>query len=101
MIFHVVNERHLKKRPLILTTNKSLKAWSKVLHDDDLAEAITARNLELGRLLKARRPIAPQYMQRAQSTACGFGGYPFQRKQWGSGTHPNFVAVFRLSDAGA
>jgi DNA replication protein DnaC len=51
-LFHVVNERHLKRRPIIFTTNKSpLTAWGDVLHDHDLAEAIVDRVLEKGRLI--------------------------------------------------
>ncbi len=52
VLFHVVNERHLKKRPMIFTTNKPLARWGQVLHDDDLAETITDRILERGRHLK-------------------------------------------------
>ena len=37
LLFHVVNERHLKRRSMIFTTNKPLDAWGRVLHDDDLA----------------------------------------------------------------
>jgi DNA replication protein DnaC len=37
MLLPVVNERHRRHRPMIFTTNKSLKAWDRVLHDDDLA----------------------------------------------------------------
>ena len=52
VLFHVVNDRHLKKRPIIFTTNKSpLTSWGAVLHDHDLAEAIVDRPLERGRLL--------------------------------------------------
>jgi DNA replication protein DnaC len=56
MLFHVVNDRHKHKRSMIFTTNKSLKAWGKVLHDDDLAEAIVDRVLERGRLLTLDGP---------------------------------------------
>jgi DNA replication protein DnaC len=28
MLFHVVNERHRRKRAMIFTTNKALKAWA-------------------------------------------------------------------------
>jgi DNA replication protein DnaC len=56
VLFHVVNERHLKKRPMIFTTNKSLRAWGRVLHDDDLAQAIVDRVLERGRLLQLDGP---------------------------------------------
>jgi hypothetical protein len=56
VLFHVVNERHRRHRPMIFTTNKSLKAWGRVLHDDDLAQAITDRVLERGRLLRLDGP---------------------------------------------
>ena len=52
VLFHVVNERHLRRRPILFTTNKSpLTAWGEVLHDHDLAEAIVDRVLEKGRLI--------------------------------------------------
>lgn len=51
VLFHVVNDRHLKKRAMVFTTNKPLQAWGQVLHDDDLAEAIVDRILERGRLI--------------------------------------------------
>src|SRR5713226_3383433 len=56
MLFHVVNDRHRKKRAMIFTTNKSLNAWGRVLHDDDLAHAIVDRVLERGRLLTLDGP---------------------------------------------
>jgi DNA replication protein DnaC len=56
MLFHVVNERHRRHRPMIFTTNKSLKAWGRVLHDEDLAQAIIDRVLERGRLLRLDGP---------------------------------------------
>jgi DNA replication protein DnaC len=37
---------------MIFTTSKSLKAWGRVLHDDDLAQAIIDRVLERGRLIR-------------------------------------------------
>ena len=52
MLFHVVNERHLRGRSMLFTTNKPpLTAWGAVLHDADLAEAIVDRTLERGRLM--------------------------------------------------
>ena len=52
VLFHVVNERHLRGRSMLFTTNKSpLTAWGAVLHDTDLAEAIVYRILERGRLM--------------------------------------------------
>jgi len=56
VLFHVVNERHQRHRPMIFTTNKELKKWGKVLHDDDLSEAIVDRLLERGRYLKLDGP---------------------------------------------
>ena len=56
MLFHVVNERHRRLRPMIFTTNKSLKGWGRVLHDEDLAQAIIDRVLERGRLLRLDGP---------------------------------------------
>jgi DNA replication protein DnaC len=52
VLFHVVNDRHTRKRPMIFTTNKSpIAEWGAVLHDNDLADAIVDRILERGRLL--------------------------------------------------
>ena len=52
VLFHVVNDRHIRKRPIIFTTNKSpLTQWGEVLHDRDLADAIVDRTLERGRLV--------------------------------------------------
>jgi DNA replication protein DnaC len=56
MLFHVVNDRHRKKRAMIFTTNKALAAWGRVLHDEDLAQAILDRILERGRLLTLDGP---------------------------------------------
>lgn len=56
VLFHVVNERHLRRRSMVFTTNKSLRSWGAVLHDDDLADAIVDRILERGRLLKLDGP---------------------------------------------
>jgi DNA replication protein DnaC len=50
LMFQVVNERYLQRRPMLFTTNKPLAAWGLVLHDLDLAEAILDRVLERGRL---------------------------------------------------
>jgi DNA replication protein DnaC len=56
VLFHVVNDRHLARRPMILTTNKPLASWGEVLHDPDLSEAIVDRILERGRLLTLDGP---------------------------------------------
>jgi len=64
MLFHVVNERHRRRRSMIFTTNKDLKAWGRVLHDDDLAHAIIDRVLERGRVLKLDGPsVRTQHLQ--------------------------------------
>lgn len=56
VLFHVVNDRHLRRRSMIFTTNKALSAWGRVLHDEDLAAAIVDRILERGRLIKLDGP---------------------------------------------
>ena len=56
MLFHVVNDRHRRKRAMIFTTNKPVTAWGRVLHDEDLAHAIVDRVLERGRLLTLDGP---------------------------------------------
>jgi DNA replication protein DnaC len=56
VLFHVVNDRHLRRRSMIFTTNKELREWGRVLHDDDLADAITDRVLERGRHVKLDGP---------------------------------------------
>lgn len=58
VLFHVVNERHIRRRPILFTTNKSpLTSWGEVLHDHDLAEAIVDRVLEKGRLIVVDGPL--------------------------------------------
>ena len=48
VLYRVVNDRYLKGRPMIVTTNKPLAALGGLLHDGDLAEAILDRLLERG-----------------------------------------------------
>ena len=48
VLYRVVNDRYLRHRPMIVTTNKPLAALGQVLHDADLAEAILDRLLERG-----------------------------------------------------
>lgn len=48
VLYRVVNDRYLKRRPMIVTTNKPLAALGQLLHDGDLAEAILDRLLERG-----------------------------------------------------
>jgi transposase InsO family protein len=56
VLFHVVNDWHLRKRPMIFTTNKPLNEWGKVLHDEDMAAAILDRVLERGRFIHLDGP---------------------------------------------
>ncbi len=56
VLYHVVNDRHIRRRAMIFTTNKHPKRWGAELHDDDLAEAIVDRILERGRLLRLDGP---------------------------------------------
>jgi DNA replication protein DnaC len=58
VLYHVVNDRHLRRRPMIFTTNKALREWGRVLHDHDLAVAILDRVLERGRLITLDGPSA-------------------------------------------
>lgn len=51
VLYHVVNRRYLKRKPIVFTTNKALTDWGRVLHDPDLAEAILDRVLHNGRLI--------------------------------------------------
>jgi DNA replication protein DnaC len=56
VLYHVVNDRHIRRRAMVFTTNKDPKRWGEVLHDDDLAEAIVDRILDRGRLLRLDGP---------------------------------------------
>ncbi|MGH7819808.1 MAG: IS21-like element helper ATPase IstB [Candidatus Binatia bacterium] len=56
VLFHVVNDRHLRKRSMVFTTNKRLSDWGRVLHDEDLAAAIVDRILERGRQISLDGP---------------------------------------------
>ena len=54
VLFQVVNQRYLLKRPMVFTTNKPFASWAAVLHDADLAEAILDRVLARGRLVELK-----------------------------------------------
>jgi hypothetical protein len=56
VLYHVVNDRHLRRRAVVFTTNKHPKRWGHALHDEDLAGAIVDRILERGRLLRLDGP---------------------------------------------
>lgn len=51
VLYQIVDARYLRRRPIIFTTNKPLRQWGAVLHDNDLAEALLDRILENGRHL--------------------------------------------------
>lgn len=48
VLYRVVNDRYLKRRPILVTTNKPLAALGQLLHDGDLIEAILDRLFERG-----------------------------------------------------
>ncbi|MCM1984401.1 IS21-like element helper ATPase IstB, partial [Lyngbya confervoides] len=52
VLFQVVDQRYLKGKPILFTTNKPLKHWGRVLHDEELARAIIDRTLHYGEYLK-------------------------------------------------
>ncbi len=52
----VVNDRNLRKQPMIFTTNKPMNEWGKVLHDEEMAAAILDRVLERGRFIHLDGP---------------------------------------------
>lgn len=59
VLFQIVNGRYLKGKPILFTTNKPLRQWGRVLHDEDLARAIIDRTLHHGEHLKlCGRPTA-------------------------------------------
>lgn len=56
VLYGVVDQRCLKRKPLIFTTNKPLKDWGAVLHDEELAEALLDRVLERGQHIRMGGP---------------------------------------------
>ncbi len=54
LLFQVVDQRYLKRRPMIFTSNKEPGEWGAVLHDPDLADAIVDRVLERGEVLRLK-----------------------------------------------
>lgn len=73
VLFHVVNERHRRRKPMIFTTNKSpLTQWGAALHDPDLAEAIADRVLERGRLIVMDGPsYRTRHLDRGPARSAG------------------------------
>lgn len=84
LMFQVVNDRYLHRKPMIFTTNKPLAAWGLVLHDPDLAEAILDRVLEKGRLIELR---GPSYRTRHLSSAENSHRSPTREPARISGNH--------------
>ena len=56
IIFQVVNQRYQKGKPILFTTNKALKQWGRVLHDEELAHAILDRTLHYGEHIRLSGP---------------------------------------------
>ena len=54
--FQVVNDRYLRRKAMVFTTNKPVEEWGRVLHDLELAEATLDRVLECGREIHSKRP---------------------------------------------
>ena len=52
VLFQVVDQRYLNRKPILFTTNKPLHHWGRVLHDEELARAIIDRTLHYGEYLK-------------------------------------------------
>jgi hypothetical protein len=48
VLYRVINDRYLQRRPILLTTNKPLASLAEIVHDGDLAEAILDRLVEWG-----------------------------------------------------
>jgi DNA replication protein DnaC len=91
MLFHVVNDRHRRKRSMIFTTNKSINAWGQVLHDEDLAQAIVDRVLERGRLLTLDGPSMRTKHLRLDETTSAASNQPDDNLARISGiTRPEF-----------
>lgn len=56
VLFHVVDERHIKRRAMVFTTNKQPHGWGPVLCENDLADAVVDRILHRGGVLKLDGP---------------------------------------------
>lgn len=54
VLYGVIDQRCRKRRPIVFTTNKPLSEWGRVLHDDELAEALLDRVLERGAHVELR-----------------------------------------------
>ena len=54
VLYGVIDQRCIRRRPMIFTTNKKLNQWGTVLHDPQLAEALLDRILERGQHIALR-----------------------------------------------
>ncbi len=53
-LFQVIDQRYLRGRSVVITSNKEPATWGSVLHDPDLAEAIVDRVMERGEVIRLR-----------------------------------------------
>ena len=53
-LFQVIDQRYLRGRSVVITSNKEPATWGGVLHDPDLAEAIVDRVMERGEVVRLR-----------------------------------------------
>lgn len=73
MLFGVVDQRYLARKPMVFTTNKKLRAWGDVLHYHDLAEVILDRVLERGQhiILRGSRSFRTHHLDPETLTSGG------------------------------
>ena len=65
-LFQVVDRRYLKRKPIVITSNKEPGTWGDVLHDPDLADAIVDRLVEQGEVIRLK---GKSYRRRKSSDA--------------------------------
>ena len=56
VMFQVVNERCLARKPMLFTMNKPIDEWGRVLHAPDFPKANFDRVLERGRIIQTQGP---------------------------------------------
>ena len=106
VLFHVVNHRYLKKRPMIFTTNKPLRACSTLPHDEDLANRV----LERGRFIHLDGPSGrtghlnleealPETADRARISGISPPQFP-ERKGTLKSTRPGLWCPWRITELG-
>ena len=92
VLFQVVNDRHLHRRPMVFTTNKPIEEWGRVLHDADLAEAILDRVLERGRVLHFKGPsYRTRHLRPESARISGKGGPEFQEPTRGKSAYTGAI----------